>query len=681
MNKQRKGLITFGKIGVKLGIPSTILGNDDKKNAEENSSLTGFGTFGRLESKSNTDNDTFDDTEILEADIETQNMQGVMGFGGFGKKAKQFDVDELVHQVSKAARENKVAVEAATEKLGPLSLQTADTKSTDSEDDGSSDDELIGPPIPKELSHLGQSSSGEQPAGGNTKTTTKDEVNQSDSDDSDDDESIDPRDNIPSSHEVSLLHGSKAVVAVAADPAGARLATGSVDYEVRFWDFSGMDATLQSFRTLQPCENHPISALQYSTTGDVILVISGTSQAKVLDRDGFEVAECVKGDQYIADMARTKGHTASLNSGCWHPRQRNEFLTCSQDSTCRLWDVEKTMQHKAIIKCRAHNGLKTVPTACGYSRDGNLVACACVDGSIQMWDHRKMFVNTTMLLRGAHQPGNDISCIAFSHLGSLLATRSCDDSLKLWDLRAFKEPVHTVTDLFSRYSSTDCMFSPDDSMVITGESVRKGETNGRLLFYYTKNFELAKEITVTNSHVIKTVWHPKLNQLFVGCGNGVVKVYYDNNRSLRGAKLCVVKTRRKVKQMEIVAAQQILTPHALPMFRQEKPKSIRKQIERDRQDPMKSHRPDLPISSGQGGRVASSGGTLSSYVIRNLGLSKRVEDDQDPREAILRFAKDAAENPYWVSPAYNKTQPQPIFQNPAGDEEDDEPSPKKPKVQ
>lgn len=58
--------------------------------------------------------------------------------------------------------------------------------------------------------------------------------------------------------------------------------------------------------------------------------------------------------------------------------------------------------------------------------------------------------------------------------------------------------------------------------------------------------------------------------------------------------------------------------------------------------------------TGQGGRVASSGSTLSSYVIRNMGLSKRVEDDQDPREAILKYAKEAAENPFWITPAYAK---------------------------
>lgn len=52
--------------------------------------------------------------------------------------------------------------------------------------------------------------------------------------------------------------------------------------------------------------SHQIRSLQYSITGDVILVVSGNAQAKVLDRDGFNVMECIKGDQYIVDMANTK---------------------------------------------------------------------------------------------------------------------------------------------------------------------------------------------------------------------------------------------------------------------------------------------------------------------------------------------------------------------------------------
>lgn len=661
----KKG-ITFGKINKDLT-------RDMTKNTEIINS--GFGTFGK---KSLETNITKINEIKPEDEEESQNLKQVMGITGFGKKAKSFDVQEMLENITKTINNSKVSniniksIEKES-KTAPAKkvIKDIDIINNGSTNDNEEDDDFIGPPIPPELQNsinLEQS------------TKIKDQNdNESDEDEeqSDIEEELQLKDKIPCSHEVTMTHGTKAVTAIAADPSGARLASGSIDYDVCFWDFAGMDSSMRSFRTLQPCENHPIKCLQYSMTGDVILVISGSAQAKVLDRDGFEKCETVKGDQYITDMARTKGHTAGLNSGCWHPFTKEEYLTCSQDSTCRIWILYRPRAHKHLIKCRAQNGVKTIPTICGYSREGNVVACGCIDGSIQMWDHRKNFVNPSLIQRNAHAQGAEISSLSFSYLGQMLATRSCDDTLKLWDLRAFKTPIFEAKNLYSRYDTTDCMFNPDDSILITGESLSKNQNTGRILFYDTKTFDLINGINVTNSHVIKTLWHPKLNQIFVGCGNGIVKVYYDSKKSLRGAKLCVIKTHLKQKHIEVMSTQQIITPHALPLFRQDRPKSVRKQMEKDRLDPVKSRRPDLPITSGQGGRVASSGGTLSSYVIRNLGLSKRIEDDQDPREAILKYAKVAEENPYWIAPAYKKTQPQTIFQT---DEQDGVSSAKKQKT-
>ncbi|KAG5325114.1 GAD1 protein, partial [Pseudoatta argentina] len=651
-----KKTITFGKISANL----------DKLTPEAfiETSSSGFGIFG----KKREENYVKKMDEIRpEDEEETRSLQKLMGITGFGKKAKSFDVQEMMENITKTINSNKASM-VEQEKFD----EVAESKKDEVNDD---DDDFIGPPIPL----LPVTSDA-------IKDAKKENENDNDDDDDDDDkessdseeeEEVTLRDKIPCSHEVSMTHGTKAIIAIAADPSGARLASGSVDYDVSFWDFAGMDTSMKSFRTLQPCENHPIKCLQYSMTGDVILVISGAAQAKVLDRDGFEKCETVKGDQYITDMARTKGHTASLNSGCWHPFIKEEYLTCSQDSTCRIWNLYRPRSHKNLIKCRAQNGVKTIPTTCAYSREGAAVACGCIDGSIQMWDHRKNFVNPSLVLRGAHVQSSEISSLSFAYLGQMLASRACDDTLKLWDLRAFKVPVFEAKELYSRYDTTDCMFSPDDSMIVTGESLNKGKTTGRGLFYDSKTFDLVREIPVTNSHVIKTLWHPKLNQVFVGCGNGIVKAYYDSKKSLRGAKLCVVKTHMKQKHIEIMSTQQIITPHALPLFRQDRPKSVRKQMEKDRLDPVKSRRPDLPITSGQGGRVASSGGTLSSYVIRNLGLSKRIEDDQDPREAILKYAKIAEEEPYWIAPAYKRTQPTTIFQS---DDQDSGPSNKKQKT-
>ena len=45
---------------------------------------------------------------------------------------------------------------------------------------------------------------------------------------------------------------------------------------------------------------------------------------------------------------------------------------------------------------------------------------------------------------------------------------------------------------------------------------------------------------------------------------------------------------------------QVITPHALPMFREPRARSTHKQAEKARKDPVKSRRPDLPQGkSGQ----------------------------------------------------------------------------------
>ncbi len=111
---------------------------------------------------------------------------------------------------------------------------------------------------------------------------------------------------LPISHEAVLKHGTKSVSAVTIDNNGARLATGGYDYDVKLWDFGTMDSNLRYFRSFQPCECHLIKQLEFNLSGDGILIISGTSQAKIIDREGKKVLECVKGDPYIVDMAKTK---------------------------------------------------------------------------------------------------------------------------------------------------------------------------------------------------------------------------------------------------------------------------------------------------------------------------------------------------------------------------------------
>ncbi len=33
--------------------------------------------------------------------------------------------------------------------------------------------------------------------------------------------------------------------------------------------------------------------------------------------------ECVRGDMYLIDMQKTKGHVSTLNRACWNPKDYN----------------------------------------------------------------------------------------------------------------------------------------------------------------------------------------------------------------------------------------------------------------------------------------------------------------------------------------------------------------------
>ncbi|KFD72996.1 hypothetical protein M514_00129 [Trichuris suis] len=534
---------------------------------------------------------------------------------------------------------------------------------------------------------------------------SKDDSEGSDDNDSGLDEESDVENGmkaIPISHEVMLSHGEKPVSALGVDPSGARWASGGFDYALKLWDFGGMDASMNSFRSLTPCECHVMKSVQFNHTGEAILVISGRAQAKVLDRDGRELLECVKGDQYIVDMSRTKGHTAQLNDGCWHPSDRNEFLTCADDGTVRLWDYYTAKKvHKAVIKTKTSSGMRAVPTSCAYSRDGKLIAAGCADGSLQMWRHGKLYVNTSILVRNAHTPGCDISCLSFSYDNNNFLSRSRkpvvvltkivafifvapgDGTMKLWDLRKTKEPIHVVENLEAIFPHTDCLFSPKDDLCVTGTSAKMdGHSVGSLLFFDRNSFEKIYEIDFPSDSVVRMAWHPRINQIFCGMSSGSIHLYYSTEQSARGALMCVSKPTKRVRPKDVAHTQFIIAPYSLPPRKvgrdgfEKEHYTLRQMLRAVRyqnRPPPKSRVPELPVSGpGERGRLGAAGSTLHSFVARQLGLSKKDDDDLNPREAILRHAKAAEEDPYWVAPAYKRTQPQTILAQNVEDKHDDD---------
>jgi len=465
------------------------------------------------------------------------------------------------------------------------------------------------------------------------------------------DETNDYNNLLPLTEEIKLKGHTKTITALALDPGGARLLTGSNDYTVRFWDFAGMDSSHRSFREVEPHSGHQVRSLSYSITGDQFLVATGSAKPKIYSRDGHELAEFVRGDMYLLDMSNTKGHVAALSQAVWHPTDANTFMTSAADSTIRLWDANDTTKQKTVIKFKdARNTTRLPVTRCAFNHDGSLIAGSGEDGSLWIWPTKGPFARPKQLMRNAH--GGEITCLTFSSDGHTLLTRALDDTAKVWDVRNLKQALRTIGDL-ACVGHNDFIFSPDEQFQVTGTSTMKGESIAHMIFFDSKTGEEVKRIGVSGS-VNRIIWHPRINQIIVGGGDAVAHVYYDVKQSTKGALLSALKVKKRKDPSDDVQYLAIHTPHALPMFKD--PPSAKKQKLKDRQDPIKSRKPDLPLDGpGHRGHVGSS---LTHHMMKTM--IKKTDREEDPREVLLRYAKAAETDPYWFR-AYKDTQPAPVF--------------------
>ena len=95
-------------------------------------------------------------------------------------------------------------------------------------------------------------------------------------------------------------------------------------------------------------------------------------------------------------------------------------------------------------------------------------------------------------------------------------------------------------------------------------------------------------------HVVLTFDREAATQIFVGSANGTVSAFYSPSTSVRGVKLCVVRAAKRTEpdvQIKYSPDMVIITPHALPLFRDTAVRNTKRQMEKIRKDPIKSHKP------------------------------------------------------------------------------------------
>ena len=204
MNKK----ISLNLGGLKLGQASTSTSSAN----ESNTAAEGFGSFGKKEQKIQ-----FEPSKPFEPEVDIvvekePDLASVMGFSGFGdsKKAKQFDMAKIMEEARVQARERNAARNAELEKEAAERLKEQEQAK---QEEGSDDDEVIGPPIPTDM-NSSESAKTQQPKKDKDPTNEGSDPSDSENDEDSDDDDDNLVNKIPTSHEIELKHGERAISAI-----------------------------------------------------------------------------------------------------------------------------------------------------------------------------------------------------------------------------------------------------------------------------------------------------------------------------------------------------------------------------------------------------------------------------------------------------------------------------------
>jgi 26S proteasome regulatory subunit T2 len=181
--------------------------------------------------------------------------------------------------------------------------------------------------------------------------------------------------------------------------------------------------------------------------------------------------------------------------------------------------------------------------------------------------------------------------------------------------------------------------------------------------------------------LITVLWHEKLNQILTGSANAETHVLYNPTMSTKGAALVMSKApkRRHVDDNptlttdlssglagdSVVVGSNGVPHYSSATFAARHPTIGLTASGRSR-DPRRPHMPQVtPFAKSQ---------SDEKYIRDNIPLSSMR--DEDPREALLKYAEKAEKDPIFTR-AYKETQPKAIY---AELSDDEEPGPEKKKA-